>query len=163
MKFRPLALALLLLCACTPAEDMNDAAANGSSADVPLQNGAQAPQPTDGQAATAPSGEIAFSVSPDSVAPGGTLTLTLANRTGERLGYNLCTSAIETAAGATVPSDRVCTMELRTLEPGDSGNYSFELPQELAPGSYRLTTSVQRMDAGTQSPVRTEVFEVTGG
>lgn len=163
MKMQPFALALLL-CACAPAENANNAAAElgGAQEDVPIVNGSEVPQPADGQTPTEQSGEVALSASPGSVAAGGTVTLTLANRTPERIGYNLCTSAIETEAGDTVPSDRVCTMELRTLEPGDSATYAFELPGELAPGRYRLTTSVHRMEAGTQMPVSTEIFEVKG-
>lgn len=168
MRIEPLALALLL-CACQPAGEANNFAeeANGGApADVPIQGGqppaANPPgQPVDGTATTDETGEIAFTVSPDSIPQGGTLTLTLANQTSELLGYNLCTSALQTADGAAVPTDRVCTMELRTVEPGRDATYDYEMPQDVAPGRYRLTTNIQRMTSGIQTSAVTEPFEVT--
>jgi hypothetical protein len=168
MNIRIFSLALLLS-ACAPADETNNVVAEGSPpVDVPIQDGQQAPgtQPSQnqsGQAPAEPAGEVAFTASPDSVAQGGTLNLTLANRSGQPVGYNLCTSAIETAAGAPVQTDRVCTMELRTVEPGRSATYAYELPDDIEPGSYRLMTNIHFMDSGTQTAVRTGTFEVTGG
>lgn len=168
MKYAIPALTLLL-CACTPAGDGGNAAieANGAVPDVPIQGTEPAPgaapqQPGGNQDAPEPSGEIGFTASPNRVAPGGTLALTLANRSSAQIGYNLCTSGIQTAAGAAVQTDRICTMELRTLEPGDSATYAYELPDDLEPGRYRLTTGATRMDSDSQTTVQTGLFEVTG-
>lgn len=63
---------------------------------------------------------------------GATMTLTLRNGSKEQIGYNLCTSAIETTSGKNIESGRVCTMEPRTVEPGRSA-----IPKNF-PGSSTL-------------------------
>lgn len=166
MQTRIFALALLL-CACAPADETNNAdAGDVAPSDVPIQDGRQATgteplQEQGGEAAAEAAGEVAFTASPKDVAQGGTLNLTLANGSDQPLGYNLCTSAIETGAGAPVQSDRVCTMELRTVEPGRSATYAFELPDDIAPGRYRLVTNIHFMQSGAQTSVRTGTFKVT--
>ena len=88
------------------------------------------------------------------------MTLTLRNGDRQQIGYNLCTSALETSAGRPVPSNRVCTMELRTLGPGRSATYSYKLPVNMADGSYRFLTQVEWMQSGRRSGVRSNSFEV---
>lgn len=158
----PAFTALLLLGACAPAQSP-DNGTNGTNIVGPPQGPMieGETQPVDGQAPAEGTEDIAFTASPASVAQGGTLTLSLTNGTQQQLGYNLCTSAIVTDAGAAIQTDRVCTMELRTLEPSRSATYAYELPGDLAPGSYRMNTTVTRMQVGTQATVSTPSFEVT--
>jgi hypothetical protein len=75
----------------------------------------------------------------------GSLELRLRNDSNRTLGYNLCTSNVERRNGQSwqaVASQRICTMELRTLPPGKEARYSLTLEQ-LAPGEYRVTTRVE--------------------
>ena len=158
----------LLLAACTvrsenaasntPTNAGSDALSNAAGS---AANGtAPAPPPAPGAPSAEPSGAISLSAAPASAAAGATMTLTLRNGSRGRAGYNLCTSGLETAAGVAVASDRVCTMELRTLEPRGSATYAYELPERLAPGSYRFVTNVERIGAGTRVVVRSNGFEV---
>lgn len=107
-----------------------------------------------------PSGGVALTAAPAQVPPGATMTLTLSNGSPERLGYNLCTSAILTASGSRVPTDRVCTMELRMLEPGRSATYPYQLPANIARGTYRFSTGVERMPSGTRATLTSNEFAV---
>ena len=164
-----------LLAACSVNGDENAAESNMAAADEPImgENGQpavpvapgnqQAPAPTppaDGQPSPEPSGDVSLSASPSRTAAGSTVTLTLSNSANYTVGYNLCTSAIETAGGANVPTDRVCTMELRTLQPGRSANYGFELPANLADGRYRFSSGAENMDAGTRAGVKSNIVTV---
>ena len=166
MRIKALALTLLL-CACTAGERN---AAENAEANVTVSgtvttagngatNGEAAPQ-APGAAAPEPAGSVTLSAAPARVSPGATMTLTLRNGSSGQVGYNLCTSAIETTAGQAVPSDRVCTMELRTLEPGRSATYAYEIPSQIASGSYRFVTNASRIDGGAQNAVRSNTFEV---
>lgn len=107
-----------------------------------------------------PSGGVALTTAPVQVPPGGTVILTLSNGSPERLGCNLCTSAILSASGGPVRTDRVCTMELRTLEPGRSETYPYELPANIARGTYRFSASVEQMPSGTRTTLTSNEFSV---
>lgn len=107
-----------------------------------------------------PAGGVTLTAAPSRTSPGATVTLTLTNGSRQLIGYNLCTSALETAAGRPVPNDRVCTMELRTLDPGRSATYAYELPASIASGNYRFSASAERMGAGTRTVARSNSFQV---
>lgn len=166
----------LLLCACSVetgneaeqagAADANEVTATGdvgesAGGDATAPPGTPPPeQPgTNGQAAE-PAGEVVLSAAPGRTTAGGTMTLTLRNDSREQIGYNLCSSAIETSGGRPVPTDRICTMELRLLEAGRSANYSYELPEQLADGTYRFLAQVEWMGSNRRSGVRSNSFEV---
>lgn len=109
-------------------------------------------------------GSVQLGVEPDVVMVGDSITLTLRNASDERIGYNLCTAALERRSGGSwqaVATDRVCTMELRTLAPSDETRYRLDLPGGLAAGEYRYFTNVEAMQSGTRSVVRSESFEVS--
>jgi hypothetical protein len=102
-------------------------------------------------------------VEPESVSVPGSVTLVLSNESPEEVGYNLCTSSLERSVAGSwqaVPSDRVCTMELRMLPPGDEARLPLELPADLASGEYRFLTSVEMTRVGDQGPVRSEAFRI---
>lgn len=127
-------LTAVLLCACGPS----------------LQSEGQAADPI-------------LRVEPGTPSAGDTVTLVLDNRSPHSVGYNLCTSVLERSSGAgrqAVPSDRVCTMELRTLEPGQRARYSMEVPEGLAPGEYVYLANVEVLDTGERRAVRSEPFRV---
>jgi len=160
--------AAALLCACV-ADTGNEASnAPDPAATVPSGNGAAGPgeappvqQPGEGAQAPEPSSDVALSAAPATTTEGSTVTLTLRNGSGEQIGYNLCTSALETSAGQPVPSSRVCTMELRTLEPGKTATYPYELPVNMTAGNYRFVTQVEWMGSGRRSAVRSNSIAVT--
>lgn len=89
-----------------------------------------------------PSGTISLSAAPARASAGETMTLALRNNSRQQIGYNLCTSRLESARGRTVPSDRICTMELRPLRPTQVATYRYDLPARLDPGSYRFATQL---------------------
>jgi hypothetical protein len=131
-----LALSLSLLSGCSP----------------PVQNGGA-------------SSDVELGVEPEVTEAGGTVELVLRNESSGEIGYNLCTSAIErrTDGGwAGVPSDRVCTMELRILSAGEITRYPYELPEGLAPGEYRFLANVEMMDAGGRRSVWSDPITITG-
>ena len=166
MRLTGLALASLLFACAQPGEnaasDSQDPSAE-RNVEAPQNQNPGAPggqQPSNGAVAPEHPGEIRFSASPQQVNAGATVLLTLANGTGESVGYNLCTSALQTAAGRDVRTERACTMELRILEPGGSTTYSYDLPGILEDGAYRFSTRVERMDSGTGSSVTSNSIEV---
>jgi hypothetical protein len=103
--------------------------------------------------------------------PGDAVTLILANGSDQRIGYNLCTSGLERRTdGSWTPvrsqADEVCTLELRTLPPGERANYETEIPsatgdgEPLPAGRYRYVTDIERMEDNTREPVTTRPFTV---
>jgi hypothetical protein len=108
---------------------------------------------------------VRLAVAPASVAAGGNVALTLTNGSAEAIGYNLCTSTLERREGGDwrpVPSDRVCTMELRTLEPGRQDTFQLELPAGITAGEYRFRTGVELPAPGARRDVVSEPFRVSG-
>lgn len=74
------------------------------------------------------------------------ILLTLRNESGGLIGYNLCTTAMERRSGDSwnaVPSDGVCTMELRTLASGGTATYTRQMPANLPAGDYRFVTRIE--------------------
>ena len=157
----------LMVSACTV--DSGNTSGNGAAetndlAPAPSNGAPNEPsppgQPANGAAPGEPSGPVTLSAAPAQVAQGATMTLTLTNGSSEQIGYNLCTSDLQTAAGRPVPTGLVCTMELRTLEPGGDVDYRYELPVNMVSGSYRFLTQVEWMQSGRRSALRSNSFEV---
>lgn len=91
------------------------------------------------------------------------IRLSLDNGTRSPIGYNLCTSELQRRGGSewvTVPTDEVCTMELRTLNPGADATFEKRLPADLPPGEYRYVTGVESPLGTPQTRVATGAFEV---
>ncbi|MBW3554062.1 MAG: hypothetical protein KY466_11150 [Gemmatimonadetes bacterium] len=109
------------------------------------------------------SGDASLTVEPEVAQPGDSVVLLLRNTSREAIGYNLCTSRLERRDEGDwlrLPPDRVCTMELRTLPPGEVARYALELPADLAAGSYRYLAMIARLEARSRDTVVTERFEV---
>ena len=118
-----------------------------------------------GPAARGASGaaDVTLAVEPARVRAGEPVTLVLRNQSSDTLGYNLCSSALEREANGQwqpVPSDRMCTMELRMLTPGESARYPVALEASVGAGRYRFVTSVERMGSGTRESVTSAPFAV---
>lgn len=112
---------------------------------------------------TATPENVTLSVDAARYAPGDTVELRLDNRTDDRVGYNLCTSALERREGGewvNVPSDRVCTMELRLLSAGDRATYPLVLERGLPSGTYRASTVVELPVGGARAWIVSETFEL---
>lgn len=110
-----------------------------------------------------PAEDVRLSVAPTSAAPGDSITLTLDNGSGEQIGYNLCASGLQrqtAAAWEGVPSDIVCTMELRTLDAGQRTTWRSTLPSSLESGQYRYTTNIEAMETGGRYAVTSDSFRV---
>lgn len=91
------------------------------------------------------------------------IVLTLRNQSSQRVGYNLCTTAVEqrtTDGWQNLPTDRVCTMELRTLEPGSDATFTTTLPAGAGNGDYRFVTGVEIPLSGERRTVPSNVVRV---
>jgi hypothetical protein len=76
----------------------------------------------------------------------GRVLLRLTNGSRDAVGYNLCSSSLQRRSGSTwqtQPTGEMCTMELRTLQPGASATFEKTLPTDIAPGDYRYVTRVE--------------------
>lgn len=94
------------------------------------------------------------------VAP-DTIRLTLDNGTTSPIGYNLCASGLQQRSGSNwepYHTDDVCTMELRTLNPGADATYEKRLPANLPGGEYRYVTSVESPLGGSQVTLDSNTF-----
>jgi hypothetical protein len=106
---------------------------------------------------------VTLRVAPVPASPGADVSLILENEAAQAVGYNLCTSTLEHRTGdgwEAVPADRVCTMELRMLEPGQRADFRLQLQPELMAGTYRFSTRIEWMDAATGDVVSTDEFRV---
>jgi hypothetical protein len=110
-----------------------------------------------------PASDVRLTVEPMPAAAGDSVVLTLHFGTAGQVGYNLCTSSVErqTAAGwEAIPSDVVCTMELRVLEGGQEATWRTAVASGLSPGEYRYTTGIEAMPAGERHVIASSSFRL---
>jgi hypothetical protein len=101
-------------------------------------------------------------LSAERVSP-GIIRLALDNGAPHQIGYNLCSSALQRRSGSTwepVGTGEICTMELRTLNPGFDATFEKTLPSGLAAGEYRYITNVESPLGTKQTGVVTDSFRV---
>ena len=113
--------------------------------------------------ASAPAQNLTLTVEQQTVESGATVDLVLRNASSAPAGYNLCTSSLERRTDVDwepLSSNRVCTMELSTLQPGAEARYTYDLPSVMIPGQYRFVTSVQNMETDERSSIRSDPFSV---
>ena len=106
---------------------------------------------------------VELDVDRDEVAAGDSVTIELDNDSPGPVGFNLCSSEMERRDAGEwrqVPSDRVCTRELRILAAGEEAHYRLQIPPGLAPGEYRFHTPVELQDTRVSGSVRSEAFRV---
>jgi hypothetical protein len=106
---------------------------------------------------------IAFQPQRPAYRRGDTATIVLRNGTGEPLGYNLCISSRELRAGASwkrFSPLRVCTLELRILQPGGETQLREPITAEWEAGEYRMVTTVERMRSGNRGEIFSASFTV---
>jgi hypothetical protein len=105
---------------------------------------------TDSSSRQTRASDLELKVNARSYAPSETVQLQLFNRSTSEVSYNLCTSRLEHRSSdgwMVMPDRRACTLELRTLAPGDSAATQRTLDSTVAAGEYRL---VAVLDAGGQ-------------
>lgn len=118
-----------------------------------------------GNAPGEPTGTAELRVDPESVEPGGEVLLTLVNRSDDPMGYNLCVAVLERREGGEWvewperPTE-VCTMELRILDPEESGSFRHTLPGRVPAGEYRFRTGVEAPLGEDRVEVASEIFRV---
>lgn len=78
--------------------------------------------------------------------------LRLTNGSDTPIGYNLCASSMERqdTTWTQMPSDIMCTMELRTLSSGATATFERRITDPISPGTYRFRTAVES-PLGTRS------------
>ena len=92
------------------------------------------------------------------VSQGRSLELSLRNGSTQAIGYNLCASSLERRSEGrwqAVPTQRVCTMELRSLPPGGAARYQVSL-EDVPSGEYRARARID----GNPPEVATDPFIV---
>lgn len=90
-------------------------------------------------------------------AAGGEVTMRITSQSSDTLGYNPCSSrTVERQQGdrwvVHPEPDRVCTMEIRFLLPGQTATAGTNLPSDLGAGTYRIVLTLRPEDGST--PVR---------
>lgn len=85
--------------------------------------------------------------------PGGDVLLVLENHASGTLGFNLCFHGLERLEGGEwvetgAYADRVCTLILHMLQPGETAQQVTELPENLSAGEYRFRVALHLMDEG---------------
>jgi hypothetical protein len=88
--------------------------------------------------------------------------LTLHNGGAQAVGYNLCASGLEVrtvSAWQPVRTGEVCTMELRSLPPGQDATFEKRLPLNLPDGEYRYVTRVEIPIGSEQVSITSRPFQ----
>jgi hypothetical protein len=153
----------LLLCACSVE---NVSSNDGTSADQPAPaevaaaGAGPSQQPAEAPEAPEPVDGVTLSVSPEQTTEDSTVTLTLRNNSQQQIGYNLCSSTLQTSAGRPVPTSRACTMEIRSLDPGRTATDRYQLPVNMLEGRYRFVTQVQWRGSSRIAGVPSNAFAV---
>lgn len=93
----------------------------------------------------------------------GTIRLALDNGSSQPIGYNLCPSELQRRSGSgwtRVPVDKVCTMQLLTLNPGHDATFEKLLPAGLPSGKYRYVTGIENPLGTPQVGLTTDPFSL---
>lgn len=149
-------LAVLLTGACQSAPPA-DAPSTTTAGDTTYTRGTPDTTRSD---TTRPSGgtersEVTVTLDRSTYAPGATATMTIRNGGRDTLGYNQCSSrAIEQQQGSAwvvhPEPERMCTMEIRLLNPGETQTATTDIPSTLPRGgTYRLVLTLSRQRATT--------------
>jgi len=92
-----------------------------------------------------------------------TILLTLRNSSAHPAGYNLCSSALERRIDDTwtkVPTDDICTMEIRNLDSGKTATFEKHPSSSLPAAEYRYTTRVESPIGDKGVVIASDVFIV---
>ena len=109
---------------------------------------------------------VSLTVSRNNYEPGAVVSLALTNRTERTYGYNPCTRTVERLASdgvwtAVSEPNRVCTMELRLLEPRTERVSQTELPSSVGEGTYRMVIALTLQGGAPASGVPASVTAIS--
>ena len=95
------------------------------------------------------SSEVTLRLDRATYTPGATATMTIRSTSRDTLGYNPCSNrSVERQQGSTwvahAEPDRMCTMELRLLNPGETQTAPADIPAGLSAGTYRMVLTLSR-------------------
>lgn len=89
--------------------------------------------------------------------------LALENGSADRVGYNLCVSTLERRSGERweqVVPPPICTMDLRTLAPGERATFPRKIDESLPPGDYRFVTKVEWPVGGSMKTLMSNTMTI---
>ena len=114
-----------------------------------------------GNTTQASAGDVSVTLDKAAYTAGATVAMTVKSQSRDTLGYNQCSSRVverqEASSWVQVPEpDRMCTMELRLLNPNETQTAKTDLPATLVSGNYRLVLTL-----GKQSPAGGSVRAVS--
>ncbi len=93
------------------------------------------------------------------------ITLTLANRANEKLGYNLCSSTLEEHRGgkwqvSALQAGWVCTAALYLLDPDQQASFIFDFATPRPAGRYRFRSTLFFNGSAERLELTTNEFRV---
>jgi hypothetical protein len=133
-------LTLSVALACRP--QAQGAADKSSGADTPGSASASTGD-TSAENTVADTGVVMLTLDKTGYAPGASAVMTITSQRADTLGYNPCSSRsveLETPTGWVVHPEpnRMCTMELRLLQPGETQTAQTDVPADVTAGTYRI-------------------------
>lgn len=164
MRSHLIGLALVATTACQPGQGAADTTGTADSRSAATASG------DSGAALRADSGGVVLAVDKTDYAPGGTVAMTISNHRTDTLGYNPCSDrSFERDSGGRwvvhPEPNRVCTMELRLLNPHESVTANTNAPGDASAGTYRIVLRLrpERVDSTQTSAVMavSSTFTVT--
>jgi len=124
------------------------------NADTPSSDSPKSAGDTSIGAPRADTGGVTLSLDKTAYAPGAAVVMTINSQRADTLGYNQCSDRSverETASGWVEhpEPDRMCTMELRLLKPGETATAQTNVPADVTAGTYRIVLRLrpERADA----------------
>jgi hypothetical protein len=101
------------------------------------------PAPPAGEARPPAASPIELRLDKTEYRAGERVALTIVNRGDRQYGFNPCNRTVEQETGGTwTPFEepgRICTLEIWTIDPGQTRTAETTLPRMMAPGRYRLS------------------------
>lgn len=100
---------------------------------------------------------VTVSTTASSYTPGSRVGLRITNNTSSTLGYNACTRTLEHETNGNwnpIPEpNRMCTMQITLIEPGQTRSDATDLPNSLPVGTYRIVISMSRQEPGASGAI----------
>jgi uncharacterized protein YfaS (alpha-2-macroglobulin family) len=105
------------------------------------------------------SAEVTITLDRSSYSAGGTANVSVTSHSRDTLGYNFCSSrTVERKQGESwvaIPEPgRMCTMEIRLLNPGETQTASITMPESMPAGTYRVVITFSRQRPSASGSVR---------
>lgn len=146
----PIALAALLV-ACQPSADTSTPAPGQTSytKGTPTVTRSETTMASDTSRPRPGAAEVTLTLDRTSYSSGADVTMRIQNSGRDTLGYNPCSNRVverqDGSSWTAVPEpNRMCTMELRLLNPGQTQTAGTDLPSPLPAGTYRIALTLGR-------------------